>query len=304
MSGLLPYQGIATFLKSPQEAERPFAFMGLPYDAATTFRSGARMGPGAIRQASMMLTDGHHPIFGVDPCALVNDYGDAPINQVGQENAIQAVDDAVSGLLSRALHPVLAGGDHLVTLGVLRAMHRHHGVPLAVIHFDAHCDTWPDHFGDRIGHGTWVRNAVEEGLVDPTRFVQIGIRSPCDPVTSRWLASKGGIVVTPREAKGNFDHDWIEAWASSRIGPTYPTYVTFDIDALDPAYAPGTGTPEVGGLSSMDGLMMLESLKGLNLVGMDVVEVCPAYDPAGITALAAATMLWTYLAMMGSSQPQ
>ena len=300
-STALPFQGIQSFLKSAiNDPDRPFAFMGLTYDGSTTFRSGARLGPAAIRAASLFLCDGDHPEFGVDPSTLVTDRGDALVNHVGQEQALQQVERAVLDLLQAGQHPVLAGGDHLVTLGVLTALHRFYKREIAVIHFDAHCDTWADHFGDRIGHGTWVRNAVENRLVDAARSIQIGIRSPVDAQTKRWFADQGGSVVTAREAS-RLEPDEMIGLIKQKIGASSdegrPVYVSFDIDALDPAYAPGTGTPELGGLLPQWCLEVLEGLRHLPLIGFDLVEVNPAYDQSQITALAAATLLWTYIGM-------
>jgi agmatinase len=289
---MLPYQGIATFLKSPIEGKVPFAFMGLPYDCSTSFRPGARLGPNAIRQASLMLTDGDHPIFNVDPTQFVVDMGDAPISHVNPAGLLLDVEQFVTKF--NAYHPVIAGGDHLTTLGVLRSLYYKHG-QMALIHFDSHCDTWGNAWGEKHGHGTWLRNAIEEGLVNPELTMQLGIRSPVDALTQRWLPDLGGTVFSARKLASISHYSlWMEI---SKTISKQPTYISFDIDALDPAYAPGTGTPEIGGMSSIWALETLENLRGLNCVGMDVVEVAPPYDNSGITALAAATLLWTYIAM-------
>ncbi|RKR06814.1 agmatinase [Kushneria sinocarnis] len=294
----LPYQGIATFLKSPLDASRPFGFVGIPYDGSVTFRPGARLGPNAIRRASMMLTDGHHPEFGTDPCARVTDLGDIDITRVAQHAALARIEEAVTTLSAERpeCRLMLAGGDHLTTLGVLRALRRRYDRPLALIHFDAHCDTWTRHFDDDVGHGTFLRNAIEEGVVDPAMTLSLGLRSPVDPQTREWLGSRGGLAMSARRLMRT-DGEQLAALVDERIG-TAPVYVTFDIDVLDPAHAPGTGTPEVGGITTMKALELLESLRHCNMIGMDVVEVSPPFDSHDITALAAATLLWTWAAML------
>jgi agmatinase len=178
---------------------------------------------------------------------------------------------------------------------LLRAAHAKHG-RVALIHFDAHCDTWPDHFGELGGHGTWTREAIQEGLVDSTKTIQIGIRSSGEKRDREYVANHGGLIYTGRQLRG-VDGAALEpilATIRERIGNT-PCYISFDIDALDPAFAPGTGTPEPGGLSSSQAMSFMEALSQLNTVGMDCCEVLPAYDHAELTSLAAATLVWTYL---------
>ncbi|OHV13810.1 agmatinase [Kushneria phosphatilytica] len=293
----LPYQGVATFLKSPLDAHRPFGFVGIPYDGSVTFRPGARLAPNAIRRASMMLTDGHHPEFATDPCERVTDLGDIDITQVAQHAALARIEEAVTALgqARPSCRLMMAGGDHL-TMGVLRALRRRFDQPLALIHFDAHCDTWARHFGDDIGHGTFLRNAIEEGVVDPTRTMSLGLRSPVDPVTREWLIGQGGLQMSSRQLMRT-EGEALARHVRERIGDA-PVYVTFDIDVLDPAHAPGTGTPEIGGITTMKALELLESLRHCNMVGMDVVEVSPPFDNHDVTALAAATLLWTWAAML------
>jgi agmatinase len=295
--GVMPFQGPATFLKTPADKTRPWRFLGLPFDMASSFRPGSALGPNAIRAASMMLTDGEHPVFGVDPCLRVADMGDLALSSADLPKALAQIEAGVAQHLDQRL--LIAGGNHLVTLGVLRAMAKRHG-PVALIHMDAHCDTWPDHFGDPLGHGTFLRNAVDEGLIEPHASASIGLRSPVDPDTKRWFANKGGLSISAREALRMRStglsyaiRDRLRAcgWRGK------PVYLSFDIDALDPAFAPGTGTPEIGGLDSALALDIVEDLKGFNLVGADVVEVNPMLDHAQITALAAATILWTVAAL-------
>jgi agmatinase len=192
-------------------------------------------------------------------------------------------------------HCVFLGGDHSVTLPLLRAIKRRHGA-VALIHFDAHCDTWEDHFGEPSGHGTWTYEALQEGLVQPEKTIQIGLRSSGTRAAREYVQDQGGLIFTARDLRGR-DGDGLEGVVAAireRIGDT-PVYLTLDIDCLDPAFAPGTGTPEPGGMSSSQVLTLLEELAPLSLIGMDCVEVAPAYDHAELTSNAAATFVWTYL---------
>ena len=192
-------------------------------------------------------------------------------------------------------HCVFLGGDHSVTLPLLRAARARYG-ELALVHFDAHCDTWQDHFGEPSGHGTWTYEALAEGLISPAHTVQIGLRSSGARAAREYVQDQGGLIFTARQLRG-LDGAGLEpvlATVLARIGQR-PCYLTLDIDCLDPAFAPGTGTPEPGGLSSSQLLTLLEGLAPLNMVGMDCVEVAPAYDHAELTSQAAATCVWTYL---------
>jgi agmatinase len=194
---------------------------------------------------------------------------------------------------------VWLGGDHSITLPLLRAYRAHYGKPLACIHFDAHCDTWTGHFGEPSGHGTWVYEAITEGLVDAKAFVQIGIRSSGERAAREFVSDQGGSIYTARELRGK-DGDALknvidEVRSRMAKADNPPLYLTFDIDALDPAFAPGTGTPEVGGLTISQAMTLLEAWHDLNWVGMDCTEVSPPYDHAELTASAAATLVWTWL---------
>lgn len=274
-----------------------FAIVGLPYDGATTNRPGARFGPSAIRQASTMLCDATHPLFAVSPTESILDYGDLNIPQTNRKLADEAIVQGLTPLLTQSLRPhlIALGGDHSVTLSLLRLQAKALGQPLALIHFDAHCDTWEDHFTEPSGHGTWVHEAVVEGLIDPTQTVQIGLRSAGEAQTLHYIANRGGLIQSAHSLRG-LDGAGLSAAIEAihhRLGDT-PTYLTLDIDCLDPAFAPGTGTPEPAGMTSSQLMTYLECLS-LNFVGMDCVEVAPAYDHAQITALVAAYAIWTYL---------
>ena len=265
---------------------------GIPFDLGTTNRPGARFGPEAIRSASRMLVDGEHPLFAFDPASLgVCDIGNFEI-ALGDIAATLALIEAQAAGIG---HLISFGGDHSITLPLLRALAPKHG-PLGLIHFDAHVDTWPESFGQRFGHGSPFFHAIEGHLVDPQRMVQIGIRSPVQQDTVRWIRDQG-VTIIAAETVHERGPAAIAADIRAVVG-SGPTYLTFDIDALDPAFAPGTGTPEIGGLASWQAQSILRRLTGLNFVGMDVVEVAPAYDTAEITALAAATFAWEYLALL------
>ena len=214
----------------------------------------------------------------------------------GMRAALEAL---APSLLARH-HMVWLGGDHSVTLSLLRAYREHFGRPLAVVHFDAHCDTWADHFGEPSGHGTWLRQAVHEGLVDPKGVVQLGLRSAADEASRSFIETQGGLIWDARSLRGLESPSQLsEVLAAVRqrmqsLGHP-PLYLTLDIDCLDPAFAPGTGTPEPGGLSTAQLLTFLEEWADLPFVGMDCVEVSPAYDHAQLTSMAAAHAVWTYL---------
>ena len=290
------------FLRAPSLPDRPnarFVVAGVPWDGATTNRPGARFGPHEIRRASHMLCDGIHSLYGLSPLAELADCGDLTLPNTSLEGMRAALEPQAAQLVKRH-HMVWLGGDHSITLSLLRAYRAHFGQPLALLHFDAHCDTWETHFDEPSGHGTWVFEALREGLIDPKLSVQLGIRSSAAPATSSYVADRGGLIYTGRDLRG--------LSSSTQLAPVTtavrqrltgaaaaPIYLTFDIDCLDPAYAPGTGTPEPGGLSTAQALTLLEELNDLNFIGMDLCEVAPPYDHAELTSNAASTLVWTYL---------
>ncbi len=288
------------FLKAPRaEAAHPFAVAGIAWDGSTTNRPGARFGPREIRTASHMLCDATHPWFDVSPLGQLGDAGDLALPNTSLAAMREAMTPLVTPLLARH-HMAWLGGDHSITLPLLRAYRRHFGRPLAVIHFDAHCDAWSDHFGEPSGHGTWVHEAMQEGLVLDACFVQIGIRSSAVRSAREYVRDRGGMIFTARDLRGL---DGAAALAPvlqtvrERLAAHGhpPVYLSLDIDCLDPAFAPGTGTPEPGGLSSSQVLTLLEEWADLPFVGMDCVEVSPPYDHAELTSQAAAAFVWTYL---------
>ncbi len=274
------------------------AVAGVPLDIGTTNRSGSRFGPAAIRQASRMLVDGHHPTLWVRPDAMgLADIGDFEIAMGELEASLELIERQAR----EHSHLVALGGDHTITLPLLRALAPARREPVGLIHFDAHVDTWPDSFGLRYGHGSVFYHAISEGLVDPRRMVQVGIRSPTEKSVYDWTLAQGVRIVRAEEVHERGPAAAAEAVLAA-VGAG-PTYLSFDIDALDPAFAPGTGTPEIGGLSSYQAQAILRGLRGLDLVGMDLVEVAPAYDVSEITALAGATMVWEYLSLVAAGTP-
>jgi agmatinase len=289
-----------SFLKAgPARSDAKFAVAGLAWDGSTTNRPGARMGPGAIRRASHMLCDGVHPHFNTTPLPQLCDVGDLPLPNTSLAAMRETMAPLVAGLL-RQHHMCWLGGDHSITLPLLRAYKALHGRPLAVIHFDAHCDTWHDHFGEPSGHGTWVYEAFKEGLVVPECFVQFGIRSAGQREAREFVRDQGGLIHTARDLRGLESPAQLRPMlqaisARHREAGSPPVYLSLDIDCLDPAFAPGTGTPEPGGLSSNQVLSIIEELSPLPFVGMDCVEVAPPYDHAELTSYAAACFVWTYL---------
>jgi len=284
------------FLACAPLHDQPWAVCGVPFDGAVTHRPGARFGPQGIRQASLMLCDGIHPHFNVSPGPWLGDAHDMRLPNASPLPVVRDHIQQQAERLMRAHRCVFLGGDHSVTLPLLRAARAVLGEPLGLVHFDAHCDTWTTHFDEPSGHGTWTYEALKEGLVVPEKTVQIGIRSSGVREAREYVQDQGGQVVTAKALRG-LDGPALAPLVQQirqRMGQT-PCYLTIDIDCLDPAFAPGTGTPEPGGLMTSQVLTLLEELADLNWVAMDCVEVAPAYDHAELTTQAAATLVWTWL---------
>lgn len=246
-----------------------------------------------------MLCDGTHPHFDVDLADVLADAGDLPLPNTSLE-AMRAAMPALVAPLIRGQRMAWLGGDHSITLPLLRAYREHLGRPLAVVHFDAHCDTWTDHFGEPSGHGTWVHEAIQEGLVVPECFTQIGIRSAGVREARDYVRDQGGQIYTGRDMRGLERLGELSALVNQvdarwQAHGRPPLYLSLDIDCLDPAFAPGTGTPEPAGLSTNQLFTLIEELARLPFVGMDCVEVAPAYDHAELTSSAAAQAVWTWL---------
>ncbi len=295
MAGVPTFATPSTFLGILRlQAEADIHIAGIPLDIGTTNRSGARFGPAAIRTASRMLVDGDHPHWWIDPAALsVADIGDFDIALGDIENSLALIQEQAAA----SPHLIALGGEHTISLPLLRALAEGQGAPLALVHFDAHVDTWPDNFGQVYAHGSVFFHAIEEGLIDPKRTVQIGIRSPMQREVYDWTRDKGVTIISAQDVH-EFGPQPVAQRVTEIVGDA-PAYLSFDIDCLDPAFAPGTGTPEIGGLTSWQAQAILRRLDAIGFTGMDLVEVAPAYDTAEITALAAATMVWEYLAMVG-----
>ncbi|MCX9156406.1 agmatinase [Niveibacterium sp. 24ML] len=297
-----PYLSSSTFLLAPtrqQAPDRPLCVAGIAWDGSVTNRPGARFGPAAIRHASQMLCDAEHPVFNRSPHEQVCDAGDLLLPNTSLEAMRAALQPQAEALIA-AHRMAWIGGDHSITLPLLRAYRKLLGRPLALLHFDAHCDTWTDHFGEPSGHGTWTYEALQEGLVLPQATIQVGIRSAGVREAREYVNTLGGRVFTARELRGAespqqlaFVIDEIRRRVAAAGNP--PVYLSLDIDCLDPAFAPGTGTPEPGGMTSAQVLTILEETADLPWIGMDCVEVSPPYDVSDLTTNAAATFLWTWL---------
>jgi len=289
--GEMTYSGALSFMRRKYTKDLTgvdIAVSGIPFDAATSFRPGARFGPKAVREASVQLAELLAFPGGIDPfkTLAVIDYGDCCLDYGYPTEVVEQIQQHAKRILDSGSEMLTFGGDHFITYPLLRAHYEKHG-PMALVHFDAHTDTWPDEDG-RLDHGTMFTRALKEGLIDPDHSIQVGIRTHNSNtrgitiLNAPWVHENGTKAVTERilEVVGN-----------------NKAYLTFDIDCLDPAFAPGTGTPVAGGLSSAQALAILRSLGELNFIGADVVEVAPAYDHADITAIAAATIAHDYLVL-------
>ncbi len=286
------YAGEATFARLPRLTDVPsgtahVAILGVPFDTGVSYRPGARFGPGHIRESSRLLRP-YNPAADVAPFAAqqVADAGDLGVNPFDIGEAIASITSAARDLLERAGKLLTLGGDHTIALPLLRAMRAKHG-PVAVVHFDAHLDTWDTYFGAAYTHGTPFRRAFEEGLLDPEGCLHVGIRGPLYDRADLAGDAAAGFRVLPATEVDSIGAPGIIEAIADRVADR-PVYVSVDIDVLDPAFAPGTGTPEAGGLTSRELLAALRSFAALNLVGADIVEVAPAYDHAQITGIAAA----------------
>lgn len=284
------YAGPPTFARLPRLDEvnsADIAVIGVPFDSGVSYRPGARFGPAHIRESSRLLRP-YNPALSVSPFAArqVADAGDVAANPFSIEEAITSIERAARGLLERVPRLLTLGGDHTIALPLLRAVAAAHG-PVAVVHFDAHLDTWDTYFGAAYTHGTPFRRAAEEGLLDRSGCLHVGIRGPLYADADLSQDSELGFRIISAPETDELGVTGIVERIRDRAGDR-PVYVSVDIDVLDPAHAPGTGTPEAGGLSSRELLAMLRSLATLDLVGADIVEVAPSYDHAQITGIAAA----------------
>jgi agmatinase len=291
---------VATFMLLPHTRDASaldVALVGVPYDGGTSYRPGARFGPRAIREQSSLIRP-WNPVLKVHPFERlrVADYGDIDTVPISIERTFEAIERGVGELTQAGVTPVCVGGDHSITLPILRAVARRHGA-VGIVHFDAHPDTWDEYFGSKYFHGTPFRRAIEEGLIDPRRMVQVGIRGPLYGPEDFAFHDAHGLEVIRIEAVKEQGAAWVSARLARLAGG--PVYCSFDIDAVDPAYAPATGTPEVGGLTAYEALAIVRGLRGLTLVGCDLVEVSPPYDgPGQITSLLAANLLFELVSLL------
>jgi agmatinase len=298
---LIPrFAGIRTFMRAPHVTDLAgvdAAVYGIPFDTATSYRTGARFGPEAIRSASALLRP-YNPALDVNLVETLSvvDYGDLPVSPGDTERTYAQVGEALAPLVDAGIFPLALGGDHSVTLSELRVLARKHG-PLALVQLDAHGDTWDEYFGQRFFHGTTFKRALEEGLIEPSASVQAGLRGSLYGAEDIESARDFGFGVLSCDELRELGPAAYGKLVRDRAGER-PVFLSFDIDVLDPAFAPGTGTPEVGGLSTAEALALLRALRGLALAGADVVEVSPSYDgPGQPTALAAANVAYELLCL-------
>jgi agmatinase len=305
---LIPrFAGIRTFMRAPHVTELAgvdAVVYGIPFDTATSYRTGPRFGPEAIRSASSLLRP-YNPALDVnvvDALSIV-DYGDLPVSPGDIERTYAQVEEGLAPLVAANVFPIALGGDHSVTLAELRVLAKRHG-PLALVHLDAHTDTWEAYFGQRYFHGTTFKRAVEEGLLDAAASVQAGMRGPVYAASDLGTARELGFTVIESEDLRALGPERYGDLVRGKVGER-PVFMSFDIDFLDPAFAPGTGTPEIAGFSTAEAVAFLRSLRGIDLAGCDVVEVAPAYDGTGQpTGLAAANVVFELLALRALRPPR
>ncbi len=297
------YSDIATFMRAPlirEIAGLDIALVGVPFDGGVTNRPGARHGPREMRNQSSLMRAIHH-VSRINPYALcsVADVGDVPfVHGFELASSLDDIEAFFAKIHAAGAVPISAGGDHSITLPIFRAIAADR--PLGMVHIDAHTDTWDEFLGSKFTHGAPFRRAVEEGLLDPKRTVQIGIRGAQNTEEGWSFSIENGMRVIFMEEFTKLGVEAVIAEARRVVGDG-PTYISFDVDGLDPVYAPGTGTPEVGGLTTIEAQALLRGLQGLDLWGGDVVEVAPPFDPTGNTALVAATMMYEILCIVAES---
>jgi agmatinase len=295
------YAGLGTFARLPQIDRVPdydIAIVGVPFDGGTSFRPGARFGPAAVREASRLLRPGYHVELDVEPVNEVQvvDAGDIACTPYDITRAVREIEEQALPLLAEDKRLISIGGDHTIALPMLRALAKVRG-PVALLHFDAHLDTWDTYFDQPVTHGTMFRRAFEEGLLVQDRSMHVGIRGPVYDRDDFLRDHEFGFQIIRCSDLDTLGVPAAVKQIKDRLGDT-PVYLSIDIDVLDPSHAPGTGTPEMGGLLSRELLALLRGLNGINVVGADVVEVAPAYDHADITTLAAATIVFDLLGLM------
>jgi agmatinase len=299
------YAGPSTFARIPELRDVDscdVAIIGVPFDAGTSYRPGARFGPQAVRQASRQLRTNYHPNYDVEPFKVqqVADAGDITCNPFNIDEAIKQIEDGATDLLNKVGSIVTIGGDHTIALPLLRAVNKKCGQPVALVHFDAHLDTWDTYFGAPYTHGTPFRRAREEGLFLDDASMHVGIRGPLYSRDDLKEDEDLGFKIIHCDDFQTQSIDQIVKRIRDRVGDN-PLYLSIDIDVLDPAHAPGTGTPEIAGMTSREMLNVLRGLSGMNLVSADVVEVAPAYDHAELTSTAAATIVYELINIIANN---
>jgi len=300
------FAGIRTFMRAPHTTDLAgvdAAVYGIPFDTATSYRTGPRFGPEGIRSASALLRP-YNPGLGVNVVESLSivDLGDVPVSPGDTERTYRQVEEALAPVVEAGIFPLALGGDHSITLAELRVLARKHG-PLALVQLDAHGDTWEEYFGQKFFHGTTFKRALEEGLVDPHASVQAGMRGSLYGAADIEDARAMGFTVLQADDLRALGPDSYGQLVLEKTAGK-PVFLSFDIDFLDPAFAPGTGTPEVGGFSTAEALAFLRALRGIGLVGADVVEVAPPYDgPGQVTALAGANVAYEILSLRALRQP-
>ena len=299
------YAGPSTFARIPELRDVDscdVAIIGVPFDAGTSYRPGARFGPQAVRQASRQLRTNYHPNYDVEPFKVqqVADAGDITCNPFNIDEAIKQIEDGATDLLNKVGSIITIGGDHTIALPLLRAVNKKCGQPVALVHFDAHLDTWDTYFGAPYTHGTPFIRAREEGLFLDYASMHVGIRGPLYSRDDLKEDEDLGFKIIHCDDFQTQSIDQIVKRIRDRVGDN-PLYLSIDIDVLDPAHAPGTGTPEIAGMTSREMLNVLRGLSGMNLVSADVVEVAPAYDHAELTSTAAATIVYELINIIANN---
>ena len=297
----VPYAGVATLLDMPHQPQLEdidIALIGVPFDLGVYNRAGARLGPKAIRNVAMFGSFNHHNKISPSALCRIADIGDVPIqHRYNLDEGLRDIEKYYHKVMDAGIAPLTAGGDHSITHPILKAVGR--DAPIGLVHVDAHCDTGGWMGNSKFYHGAPFRNAVLDGVLDPERTIQIGIRGPAEPA---WEFSyESGMTVIHIEDFVELGVKEVIRKAREVVGDG-PTYISFDVDGLDPTYAPGTGTPEVGGLTTREAQALIRGLRGLNLVGGDVVEVAPQYDPTTNTARAGAQMMFEILCLLAEAR--
>ena len=296
------FADIATFMRTRRYDTAPevdVGLVGVPFDIGLNYRSGARQGPAGVREASRIIRR-VHPSSGIKPFEICNvaDLGDAPVNPMNKDKSIDMIQGFFEELKANAITPIAIGGDHTIPLPILRALAKDR--PVGILHFDAHADTLDEICGDKINHATFLRRSFEEGLVDPARVVQVGMRgSRFGPDDIQFGYDVGYSIITMDEYEDMGRRAVIEK-IDTVLGEG-PVYISLDIDGLDPASLPGTGVPEIGGISPRDAQVILRSLQGRELVGADISEVSPCFDPTGITCITVANLMFEMLCVIADS---